>query len=645
MPRSHLTRDEEAAASGVVTFLVAGVIFIGSIGAVLLASRDGNTGVAASNAPAATLNVHARSLAHFLLDSPGYSSTGGDWTAGGVGPTGSTAQADGLKRLGLKDDGPAGRADPSLLNFSKFVNLRMAPYAANHTDGYVNYEEARAGLGLVEQGLDFHIRAYPTLKSVQEMLRTGYKDPNLRVAYVGDIEVQTTSTSTPGVSTAGLTFTTPACTADAALHPKAFRISTTIRNGGTTPTQFTAVTSANLGASVQAQNTNGGLVGPGEEVTLSIEVAALSGRSCGEGRTVTFDLYDPVHSRLTPLINADTGASTDTISHTFTAAEGAAAGTPATAPRGLYIDTDRQSYRPTDRIVLNYDGTNLGNNDRLFLRVCKGTAECTAAPDLVYKKESGGAAFKAGNSNNGRSVDIGTLPAGNYTAWLYDCESVACGSNNPAEPNSNHLHATEKILVTAAAIGGYTPVGTTTTQTTYTSSGAGATEISFLEALVAKFCPSFFDSQSDSPLGGWDAASWGARCTAFKQGQAQPGDVFPDSKKVMNDDLPARLLYPSNWPDPALQGKPRYDLTNVLVVGSGVDQNAMTSGAAKFAVRDWVLGGGSLVVFGSEDQNVNWLQPLFHAAIRSSSGGLSVPDPGHPVLHSADELDYPHYSN
>jgi hypothetical protein len=60
-------------------------------------------------------------------------------------------------------------------------------------------------------------------------------------------------------------------------------------------------------------------------------------------------------------------------------------------------------------------------------------------------------------------------------------------------------------------------------------------------------------------------------------------------------------------------------------------------------VRDWVLAGGHLVVFGSKVQNVAWLTPLFQSGIVSSSNGLSTPDVDHPLLHDPFPLGYASY--
>lgn len=114
---------------------------------------------------------------------------------------------------------------------------------------------------------------------------------------------------------------------------------------------------------------------------------------------------------------------------------------------------------------------------------------------------------------------------------------------------------------------------------------------------------------------------------------AAGGDVYPDVKEVLNNDVKDALTDATGAPSLA-----RY---NLLVVGSNVDHNAMTSAAAKYAIRDWVLAGGTLIAFGSDQQNVNWLQPLFHASLETAGGGLYTPDATHPALRVPNQLDYP----
>lgn len=86
--------------------------------------------------------------------------------------------------------------------------------------------------------------------------------------------------------------------------------------------------------------------------------------------------------------------------------------------------------------------------------------------------------------------------------------------------------------------------------------------------------------------------------------------------------------------------EPAFDL---LVIGSDVDQNALTSAEVKHAIRDFVeVYGGRILVLGGQ-QNINWLQPLFHVATRDSATGVGTPDTTHPLLTVPNELDYSSY--
>ncbi|MFA5944910.1 MAG: hypothetical protein WC876_10645 [Candidatus Thermoplasmatota archaeon] len=642
-------------ASSVIAFLIAGVLFTASVVAVLVTTRNSSDAEATGDATeSARFNIQSAGLADVLLGSPGFNTVSNlpsqlDW-ANAANYNGRTRDADNLTRLGLLDS-----EEPSMMNYSKFQNLRRAGYFANSTNGYVDYEEAAESLGLADANLDFHIRAKPNLDTLAELLSEPSKDTNLRVTYVGDIEVTTTSESLTGDP---VSMTNPVCSLDAS-NPQVYVISVTVHNAGSATTQFTAVTAVDIGGNsqVQNQNTNGFLVLAGDSVTLSVEVPAIEGRSCAGGSAV-FDLYDPVNGKLDTSTaykpETDGGPDEDLcdgdVDHPCLNDPGA----PAEADIGLHLDTDKQNYRNTaDPVILNYDGNGLKNNDDLFLRVCSGTVECTSA--AATYTSPGANTFNAASNTASRIVNIGTLTtAGEYTAWLYDCEEAACGS--PAAPDSDNLRVTERILVTTAPVGGYVPADSVVlSDPIYTAPAGPAQEVLYLETLMSKFCPTWFNSNNgaDSPLTGVD---WDDRCNSeavdfFKTdpaGQTQPGDVFPDTKQVMNDDLPTRLICQSATCPGAgfggqdiVEGEPRYDITNVLVIGSGVDHSAMTSNAAKGTIRDWVHGGGTIVVFGSDEGNVNWLEPLFHSAIRGGGGAISTPDQGHPMLHTPNELDNP----
>lgn len=87
--------------------------------------------------------------------------------------------------------------------------------------------------------------------------------------------------------------------------------------------------------------------------------------------------------------------------------------------------------------------------------------------------------------------------------------------------------------------------------------------------------------------------------------------------------------------------RPEFDL---LIVGSNVDQNAMTPAEVKYGIRDYVnIYGGRLIVLGGQN-NVNWLQPLYSVGIQSASPGVSTPDTTHPLLTVPNELSWQNYN-
>jgi hypothetical protein len=85
------------------------------------------------------------------------------------------------------------------------------------------------------------------------------------------------------------------------------------------------------------------------------------------------------------------------------------------------------------------------------------------------------------------------------------------------------------------------------------------------------------------------------------------------------------------------------DAYDVLVVGSHADQNAMTDAAAKEAVKEFVRRGGLLIAFGSTDQDVSWLEPLFASSLTTSGEAIGTPDPTNAILHVPEVLAWRGY--
>ena len=156
MSWSRLWPSQEAVGQ-VVAFLVGGSIFVVALAGILLISRDAGSDDEAADAAARTLQ--AASLVDVIVASPGIG-----W-----------ADPDTLERLGLQASNGTG------LNTEALDALRGAQYEAVAGNGLVDYEEARASLGIPD-GTDFHLRMYPVgLDASYQASLAG-----TRVAYIGD---------------------------------------------------------------------------------------------------------------------------------------------------------------------------------------------------------------------------------------------------------------------------------------------------------------------------------------------------------------------------------------------------------------------------------------------------------------------------
>lgn len=188
-----------------------------------------------------------------------------------------------------------------------------------------------------------------------------------------------------------------------------------------------------------------------------------------------------------------------------------------------------------------------------------------------------------------------TLELKKRKSATYTCTTcTAVGEYNGYFYNADMtLRAHDVVMVLASAPSSGPPV----------YSGVAGKEISLVGQLVTNFNPSTYSATTDPQ-----------------------GDVFDDANKVR--DLPPLLS--------------RY---TTLIIGSGVEQNALNSADIKWAIADWVIAGGNLIVLGRDEGHANWLQPVYKASIASASGGIGAPDPTHPILVTPNKLDYQRYSD
>lgn len=498
-PRRPLWRDARAVSSVMVGVIMSGALFIGSAGVLLAVSQEQAEELPNDATDAATLHSRSRGLADVLIRSPGFASGGQDWIA-------SPALVDQLDRIGLTTAGSA------MLDFNKFENLRDAPFDADSGDGFLNYVEARAALDLDVEELDFHIRGMPSLKSVEERLREGYRDEFLRVGYVGDYYRSYQGNGNGGgnggnnnggqAPDAGLVVQGFSC-GPSPDSTKVMRIGVDILNGGSSATQFLAVldldfstTNNNLDPRRQGVSFQ---VNAGATTTIPIDVPAAHGWRCTNIDSLQLEIHDPA-------IMLQEGAPTDPA---FASDDGLAG-----TGQDLRFAGTHSWWRVSDDVVFDYG--EVEKNENLRLSVYAGQADPpSGAPVFVD-------AFQAPKKQDQfYTIPQGTLGIGDHVAFL---EHVASGVNV-----STRLHI---VPPAPAAPPVYTAPGQSAADYQYLPGEAVAPEVGYVEVLVNQFCPYRFDSKSVSPLPG--AEPYAQRCQTVKTtgnpaagGLAQPTNHPP----------------------------------------------------------------------------------------------------------------------
>jgi hypothetical protein len=450
---------------------------------------------------------------------------------------------DHMTRFGLTVDGQPGKLD-----LDKMRNLTKGAIDVLPTNGYLDYGEAKAALGLGDY--DFHLRTYPLLPKFEDL---DHPVRNLRVAYVGDF----TQVNGGGGNGYNVAFT-----ATATDKGSYVQVDCAVTNDGVQDATFQVDFFLGLkNGNIDDTENSKVLAGNGTGTqTMSIRLYKTSGWDWGNNpKQVTVTVSDTNQALGTKTVNMSAFDMT--------------AGSASYAL--VQVDATRVRFGTTDVpqvAVALYDGVGKNAKDNV---------------DLTVTNAGGGQVFWWHNKTAASDTQLNfwsAQPAGWYTA------SIALASD-PTLKEDDGFQVTNWP-------GSYQP---SSGNPSFVEQGSSVAERAYLAFLVA----------------GWNNKTYDLG-----------GDVYPDIKGVMNNDLATNL------------SAGHYD---ALVVGSNVDQNAMTSGAAKFAVRDFVLSGHLLIVFGSQAQTVTWLQPLFHSSLITSGNGIGTPDPTHPILHTPEELSYTTY--
>jgi hypothetical protein len=140
--------------------------------------------------------------------------------------------------------------------------------------------------------------------------------------------------------------------------------------------------------------------------------------------------------------------------------------------------------------------------------------------------------------------------------------------------------------------------------------------------------------------------------TLYKPGNgilpAVEGDVYADYNNPGQDDADGpggdNLPYVMKS---LFSGAPqRADRYDIIVVGSDVRPEHFGNGVGDFSVKlkDWVNSGKLLLVLGTDDDNVGWLDDTLGAAAKAAPGALTTPDDSHAFLTTPNRLSVGSYT-
>lgn len=552
--------------SSIVGFLAATVVFAVSFATVIQFSVNDEPTAAAAHE--ATYHAMASSLADVLLASPGKG-----WYLNGLPCLGSVInvsafQPDRVQRLGLGEEPCAQAGDPhrgvNNLSFSKIENLYQAAFEAKAANGYVDYLEARDGLALDDMGFEFHVRSWPVLPSVQQALEQGYKDPNMRVLYIGDYSKSAGGAAPPPYITGLID------------QSERVIVFANVTNDAASSTIFDALFELELKTGKVSFTLHTKVLGPGESGNMSFTLLKTADWEWKSSTAKNVEVE--IHDKDTKLADATISLSSVTMTNSSTRVN-------------VFAEAEKLS------TILSGPGVDA----KYYYSAFDGKGKPAQFGDWTYTLYD-----PAGNLV--RTDVLPTEKEGNVAHTFTAAGSYVARLWNDALATEWNEDVVNVVSSEPGPYGGAPP--------SFTPGPAVRPEIRFIDSMIELFDANAFSSRynhSDVPY-------------------VAGGDVYPDIRDAMDDDLPAALT-------DDLGAVTLADYTT-LIVGSNVDHNSMTKMISKETIKDWVIAGGTLIVFGSDDQSVSWLQPLFHASLDTASGGVSTPDENHPVLKVPNDLDY-----
>lgn len=499
---------------------------------------------------------------------------------------GWVSDPDAMVRFGLSEDG-----QPNLIDYSKVEKLRKGKIQADATNGYPDYPEVKDALGLDDH--QFHIRTYPVLIGVDDA--NWERMRGFRVAYLGDAQEPSSSAVIDDT-----------WTSDG--NVRIYKV--TVRNEDANPMIFTG----NFDLAV-ANN---------KHVSTTRQTPLLPGTATepdDADRQFTWEIKIHPMKRWDDEPLEIIAATTDNYGYCGDA-EGCGDETESITPyenNGIsyeihYLAETDQSYYQTGQTVTvkvdHFDRTGdkkTGQDARLRIyppsAVGSWTQSGTAAVDVLCS-----AVCPSINPGPARQ-----LPKNNNQEWEYAC--AACSTTE----------GLWKIVVTPPADDArdttlYYWVDDSDLFPGFALDAVAAREVTYVNDLV--------DGTPDA--GDFDTDIYDATTAA-------DGDVFIDTNQEVRD----LAQFIDDTPGTCDSAARRYDM---LIVGSNTAHNALVK--VKDEVGRFVDCGGTLIALGSSRSGTEWLSSVYNIALRDGAGGgISSPDPTHPLLNVPEKLAWNSYSD
>lgn len=585
------------AATQLIALLVAGGVFVTILGAVVLVTIEQDA--SGDKAEEAKSQRDAVSLADLIVGS-----TGEGWFAPaaarcvGDEENRDAVVGDDVARFGLgaeRCDAPI-RSVPGNLSYAKLVNLQRAALEADPDNGFMDYEEARRALGLDVTGQHFHIRTQPLVPTLRVLMAGDEYDPGGGGGIPGGDGVPDdpgpgSDLRDPNLlpmyignyeATAGLLGSGLLVDVGATDAGDAMILWAEITNNGFVDTIFLVDFELSLAADDLSLDKQSGVTGPGETVTLTVRVPKTADWAWDGEAEVKYTIADVTGT-------IDTG-TIDASGITMAA---------ASTNRIFDVTPDRLQIDPAQPLKkVHYDaydgrGNHVAHSDWRL--------EVFGPPlDLLVAQDS------SLHTRGWESFDTLVL-AGDYQVVLKTSSGEELGSDT--------------MVLGSVQIGGW-GVG----EIEWGPQPSVLVESKYVATLAKRFTPAAFSADYNHILLPYQAG----------------GDVYPDVKSELGEQIPNLLIDDQGTPQPT-DDVATLDRYNVIVVGSHVDHEAMSNPGVSDALAAWIDAGGTLMVLGSSEQTVKWLKPVFDASIVSASGGLSIPDMAHPILDAPNHLDIAAY--